>query len=127
MPSKSPESFLFDILEAARKIERFTAGYDEERFKQDDKTVSAVERQFMIIGEAAQHVNQAFRARFPEIDFRLANAMRNFIVHHYDRVDVERVWRTVKEDVPNLIRILEPFVAEKLMQEFGKEPPELEC
>jgi uncharacterized protein with HEPN domain len=90
MPPRTPESYLFDMLEATRKIRRFTAGYDEERFKQDEKTVSAVERQFMIIGEAAKHIDPAFSDQFPEIDFRLAKAMRNFIVHHYDRVDSDR-------------------------------------
>ena len=27
------------MLEAARKIQRFTAAYDQERFKQDERTV----------------------------------------------------------------------------------------
>src|SRR4029077_18619164 len=106
MPPRTPESYLFDMLEAARKVQRFTAGYDQERFKQDEKTVSAVERQLMIIGEAAKHIDPSFGAQFPEIDFRLAKAMRNFIVHHYDRVDADRVWQTVKENVPDIIHIL---------------------
>jgi uncharacterized protein with HEPN domain len=88
--------------------------------------VSAVERQFMIIGEAAEHIDPSFRDQFPEIDFRLAKAMRNFIVHHYDRVDTGRVWQTVKENVPDIIRILEPFVPERLPQEPGEDSPTLE-
>jgi uncharacterized protein with HEPN domain len=126
MPLRTPESYLFDILEATRKIQRFTAGYDEERFKQDEKTVSAVERQFMIISEAAKHVDPAFSNQFPEIDFRLAKAMRNFIVHHYDRVDTGRIWQTVKENVPDIIRALEPFVADRLPQGPEEDAPTLE-
>jgi uncharacterized protein with HEPN domain len=126
MPPRTPESYLFDMLEATRKIQRFTAGYDEERFKQDEKTVSAVERQFMIIGEAAKHIDPAFSDQFPEIDFRLAKAMRNFIVHHYDRVDTGRIWQTVKENVPEMIRILEPFIADRLPQGPREDSPTLE-
>ena len=65
MPPRTPESYLFDMLEAARKIQRFTAGYDQERFKQDEKTVSAVERQLMIIGEAAKQIDPSFRSSIP--------------------------------------------------------------
>lgn len=126
MPAKSPESYLFDMLEAARKIERFIAGYNEVRFMQDEKTISAVERQFMIIGEAAKHTGPSLRERFPDIDFRLATAMRNFIVHQYDRVDAEKVWRTVKEDLPGLVRVLEPFIGERLAREAEREQPGLE-
>ena len=126
MPPRTPESYLFDMLEATRKIQRFTAGYDEERFKQDEKTVSAVERQSMIIGEAAQHIDPAFSDQFPEIDFRLAKAMRNFIVHHYDRVDTGRILQTVKENVPDIIRILEPFVANRLPHGPEQDSPTLE-
>jgi len=126
MPAKNPESYLFDMLEAARKIQRFIAGYDEARFMHDEKTISAVERQFMIIGEAAKHIGPSLRERFPDIDFRLATAMRNFIVHQYDRVDPEKVWRTVIEDLPGVVRVLEPFIAERLARDAEREPPQLE-
>src|ERR1700730_1890954 len=126
MPPRTPESYLFDMLEAARKIQRFIAGYDQERFKQDERTVSAVERQLMIIGEAAKQIDPSFRHQLPEIDFRLAHAMRNFIVHHYDRVDTGRVWQTAKENVPDIIRILEPFVAETVAPDPGEDSSQFE-
>ena len=44
MPSKPPEGYLFDMLEAARKIGRFLEGYDLEQIRRDEKTISAVER-----------------------------------------------------------------------------------
>jgi hypothetical protein len=63
------------MLEAARKIGRFPEGYDLEQFRRDERTVSAVERRFILLGEAAKRVDPGFRARFPEINFRLANLM----------------------------------------------------
>jgi uncharacterized protein with HEPN domain len=108
------------MLEAARKIGRFLEGYDLEEFRRDEKTISAVERQFILLGEAAKRVDPAFRARFPEIDFRLANLMRNFVVHHYDRVDLDRLWEAAKNDVPGVTRALEPFLDERRRSpEFG--------
>jgi uncharacterized protein with HEPN domain len=113
MPSKPPEGYLFDMLEAARKIGRFLEGYDLERFRQDEKTISAVERQFILLGEAAKRVDPTFRAQFPEINFRLATLMRNVVVHHYDRVDLERLWEAAKDDVPGVIQALEPFLEQR--------------
>jgi hypothetical protein len=43
MPAKNPERYLFDMPEAARKIQRFIAGYSEARFMQDERTITAVE------------------------------------------------------------------------------------
>ena len=120
MPSKPPEGYLLDMLEAARKIGRFLEGYDLAQFRQDEKTISAVERQFILLGEAAKRVAPAFRARFPEIDFRLANLMRNFVVHHYDPVDLDRLWASSQGDVPGVIRALEPFLEQRRESpEFG--------
>jgi len=36
--------------------------------------------------------------------------MRNRLIHEYFRVDVEKVWDTVKEDIPLLVSELEPIV-----------------
>ena len=108
MPSKPPEGYLFDMLEAARKIGRFLDGYNLEQFRQDEKTISAVERQFILLGEAAKRVDPAFRAQFPEINFRLAALMRNFVVHHYDKVDLDRLWEAAKDDIPGSVHALAP-------------------
>ena len=29
--------------------------------------------------------------------------MRNFIVHHYDEIDDDRVWSVVQSDIPHLL------------------------
>jgi uncharacterized protein with HEPN domain len=113
MPSKPPEGYLFDMLEAARKIGRFLEGYDLAQFRRDEKTISAVERQFILLGEAARRVDPAFRARFPEVNFRLANLMRNLVVHHYDQVDLDRLWETAKGDVPGVVQALEPYLEQR--------------
>jgi len=43
---------LRDILEGARMIEDFTLGMSFEQFREDPKTVAAVERKFLVIGGA---------------------------------------------------------------------------
>ena len=44
--------YLYDILAAAEKVQRFVAGSSEDDYLSDELLQSAVERQFEIIGEA---------------------------------------------------------------------------
>ena len=44
-----------DILGAIAEIDDFTHKMDYSTFKEDDKTIRAVEMNFIIIGEAANH------------------------------------------------------------------------
>ncbi len=61
MTLRDREAFLWDMLQAARHIETFIEGKALEEYEDDDLLRSAVERQFLIVGEAA---SQAVR-RFP--------------------------------------------------------------
>lgn len=36
--------------------------------------------------------------------------MRNLIIHEYDDIDFEIVWRTATTDLPALITMLEPII-----------------
>jgi uncharacterized protein with HEPN domain len=51
MSKRTPQLLLEDILESARKILAYTAGFSLEQFLEDDKTLDAVIRNFEIIGE----------------------------------------------------------------------------
>jgi uncharacterized protein with HEPN domain len=49
------------ILEAIGKIETYLQGFDEEKFRQDEKTVSAVVWQLAVIGEAVANLTNELR------------------------------------------------------------------
>ncbi|GAB4427728.1 MAG: DUF86 domain-containing protein [Anaerolineales bacterium] len=92
-----------DILDAIAEIQKFTDGMDFETFKRDDKTIRAVEMNFIIIGEAAGQVPQNVEEKYPAIPWHLMRAMRNRIVHVYFEVDEKLMWDTIKNDLPPLI------------------------
>ena len=60
-----------------------------------------------IVGEAANHVSQGFRANHAEIEWEDIVGMRNWLVHAYYNVDWEVVWGTVQNDIPTLLAKLE--------------------
>jgi uncharacterized protein with HEPN domain len=81
-------------------------------FLEDAKTQSAVLHQLLIIGEAAKRMSPEFRATHPEVPWRLIAGTRDKLIHFYEGVDLEEVWRMVTSDLPDLISRIEPLVPE---------------
>ena len=75
----------------------------------DLKTQSAVLHQLMLFGEGVKRLSDEFRDEHPEIPWRLIAGMRDRLIHSYDEVDLDQVWKTVGEDLPALIASIEPL------------------
>ena len=68
MPSKDREqAYLWDMQKAAREIISFMKDVKFAQFENNKLLRSAVERQLLIIGEAANHISPQFRSKHPEI------------------------------------------------------------
>ena len=92
-----------DILDAISEIKSFTDGMDYATFKEDAKSVRAVEMNFIIMGEAANQIPEEIEDAYPAIPWNLMHAMRNRIVHVYFNVDEKLMWDTVQNDLPPLV------------------------
>jgi uncharacterized protein with HEPN domain len=103
-------AYLADILEAARAIQRFTAGVTLEQFKANEEKYEAVNRKLEIMGEAARRLSAETRSVFPEIPWNLVTAMRNILIHDYDDVDLDVVWDTIQQNVPPLVARLDAYL-----------------
>jgi uncharacterized protein with HEPN domain len=102
LPFREPALPLRDIVDGIAMIEEFTRGMDFEFFREDAKTVAAVERKLLSISEAAARLGEQAPELCPELPWRNIRGIGNWLWHQYDRVDVETVWRTVVEDLPPL-------------------------
>ena len=91
------------MAEAAKAVLEWTAGRDWSSFRQDVQLQAAVTYEIQIIGEAARRLSQSFRDAHPAIPWQDMIAMRNVVVHRYDRVDPGLLWRAVAEDLPVLV------------------------
>ncbi len=83
---------------------------DFDTFREDDKTIRAVEMNFIIIGESASQIPEEIIELHPDIPWHLMRAMRNRIVHVYFQVDEKLMWDTIHNDLPPLIFDLEKLV-----------------
>ncbi|HUP58793.1 MAG TPA: DUF86 domain-containing protein [Thermoanaerobaculia bacterium] len=99
------------IVEAIEKIMRYTEAMTYEQFAADERTVDAVIRNFLVIGEATRNVPDHVRASAAGIPWKLMEGMRHVLVHDYDAVRLDTVWQTVREDLPPLIAPLRRLVA----------------
>ncbi len=104
------DATLLDIAQPARLIIEFKQGVDEVAFMSDFKTQSAILHQLMIMGEAVKRLSPELRAQYSEIPWTLIAGMRDKLIHAYDVVDMNEVWKTVDSDVPTLLSMLEPLL-----------------
>ena len=112
MPPRKWKFRLRHILEAIERIEEYTHGMECDNFRGDQKTIDAVVRNFLIIGEAARLVTEHVQETYPDIPWQVMSDMRNVLVHEYDRVKVEVIWDTIRTDLPALVPLLRKVLDE---------------
>jgi len=111
MPPESRDpAYLWDMLEAAKRILEFTRHTTFDQYARNEMMQSAVERQLEIIGEAARRISDAFKAAHPEIPWQPMISQRNILAHEYGEVLDDRVWATVANDLPKLAAVLGPLI-----------------
>ncbi len=94
------------ILDAIRRAKASLAGLTLEQFLANDDKKAAAERYVTIVGEAANMVSEEVKAKYPDVPWREAADMRNFVMHECMKVDDAVVWGAVKNDFPELERML---------------------
>jgi uncharacterized protein with HEPN domain len=103
------DAHVLDILTAARLAIEFKGPADKAQFLEDRKTQSAVLHQLLIIGEAVKRISPDLRAAHPDVPWKLIAGTRDKLIHFYEGVDLDEVWRMVTSDLPKLIRLIEPL------------------
>ena len=110
MPRRSWELRILDIIEAIENALDYSAGMTCEQFIADRKTIDAVVRNFIIIGEAASHLPEEIIEMHLDLPWREMRDMRNIVVHEYFGVDYMIVWETLKKNLPPLLPLLKHLI-----------------
>ena len=105
-----------DILDAISKVQSYTESINFDTFTADRKTVDAVIRNLIIIGEAASHIPDDICEANADIPWKDMKAMRNFVVREYFGVSDNVLRETVQVDLPPLVSLLK-----SLMEKQGTE------
>ena|SRR5579859_7327098 len=95
------------ILDAISAINGFVQDVSLLDFLENDLISSAVMKKFEIIGEASNKLSPVFRETHPNIPWSKIIGMRNILIHDYIGADLEGVWNTIAENLPELKTELE--------------------
>ncbi len=93
--------YIEQILDAAHKIRAFTEGVNSEAFEKNTEKSSAVILQLAIIGELSKRLSEEFKARV-SLPWKEIAGFRNRAMHEYLSLDLDEVWKTVENDIPEL-------------------------
>jgi uncharacterized protein with HEPN domain len=110
---KDDVALLWDMLDAARSVQRFASGRSRDDLDEDAAFRMAVERGLEIVGVAASRVSPSFRLDHAEISWQPIISQRNVIAHEYGDIILDEIWRVVTERIPELIILLEPLVPQE--------------
>jgi uncharacterized protein with HEPN domain len=91
-------------------VQEFTANLTYEAYLDSILTQSAVERQLGILGEAARRLSNEFRQAHLEIDWRRIIGLCNILIHRYDEIRQQTIWKIVTSELRPLLAQLEPLL-----------------
>ena len=73
----------------------------------DGQILRAAGREQVIeVATVLEKLPEAFKAQFPAIEWAKIQRMRNMVAHHYDPMQDDFVWETLRTRIPGLLREL---------------------
>ncbi len=96
MDKPTPKERAKHILDAIQLIRDFVAGLDEATFLTDIKIQSAVQYQFLVIGEVISYIDDDILSRY-NYPWHIPRLFRNFIIHVYHWVRMERIYNATQD------------------------------
>jgi uncharacterized protein with HEPN domain len=111
MSERDISVYCMDLLDSANAILEFVNGFSFERFCNDRRTYSAVIREFEVIGEAVGKLSDDIKKRYSEVEWQDIKDFRNLLIHEHFGVDLEIIWKIIKEDLPGLMKAVRKILA----------------
>ena len=99
------------MLDAVREILEFSSGKSRVDLDDDRMLNLSLVHLLEIVGEAAVSISSDFKTKYSQVPWNVIVGMRNRLIHGYFDIDLDIVWKTVREDIPPLATELEKIIA----------------
>lgn len=111
MSRRNPRVALEQMRDHVREILAFAEGRQRRDLDIDRQFELAMVRLLEIIGEAATRVPGDQRSAYPDIPWSQLIGLRNHLIHGYDSVDRDILWRIVVDDLPKPMTALDVLLS----------------
>jgi uncharacterized protein with HEPN domain len=112
MSQRDPAVAFRHMLDIATPASGFVHGRERAALDTDAELRYAPTYVVLGIGEAANRLSPEVQAEYPGVPWTGLIGMRHRLVHGYDTVDRDRLWRVCTEDLPLLIEQLHAILEE---------------
>ncbi len=102
------KKYLFDILQAARDLQRFSEGKTLSQYEADALLRSVIERQFASL--AKRFVDSPRRTAAKVAEHERIISFSNILIHGYAEIDDRIVWDILQGKLPTLLRDVESLL-----------------
>ncbi|MFN2439365.1 MAG: DUF86 domain-containing protein [Chitinophagaceae bacterium] len=106
---KESQNRLQHIEKAITDIERFVKKESMKSFGENAMLHDAVMFQFIIIGEAINHVEEEKLEKYNYPWYKV-RSFRNMIAHEYFNIKLDAVWQIIEKDLPDLKKIIQTML-----------------
>ena len=110
---KDPVVYIKHISACISRIKAYTHGIDEDGFMMSNLVQDAVIRYLEIRGEATKKLNEDFRAKNADIEWKKIAGMRDKLIHDYIGVDLWAVWGVVEHIIPTLDKQIQDILSQE--------------
>ncbi len=107
MTNKGVSIFIEHILENIEDVNSFMKGVSKDNLKDNKEKLNAVVRSLEVIGEAAKNLPKSFRDKHQNIPWKKIIGTRDIMIHRYFGVDLDVLWKILKDDLPALKKQVE--------------------
>lgn len=109
--ARTTSVYLQDIQESIERIESYVRDINKQEFLEDVQVQDAVARRFEIIGEATKGLPDEFRQEHDHVPWKAMAGMRDVLIHQYFGLNVDRVWRVIEKDLPELKQHIDQIIS----------------
>ena len=108
------------INEHIQKINNIISKFNSfENFINSSVEQDALLFNFLQIGENIKCLSKEFRDLYPEVPFRKIAGVRDIIVHGYSNVNIEKIYKYAKIDIPELSVFVNKILSNILQEDFN--------
>jgi len=110
------KDYVIDILQSIETIEKFIKGLSFQNFREDEKTIFAVVRALEVIGEAVKKIPPDIKKKYKQVPWKKMAGMRDKLIHEYFGLNTKVVWRTVKDELPQVRPQIEEILKDHIRE-----------